>query len=169
GRAESAAARSGRPRHRAPWRRPGGGLTRSRLDPGPGRVVERLGRDRPGDPAAEHLHLDSGTGNGVLDGQIGVGDAPVDRVAITAAGNPAQRSMIDPYRLAAERDPAGLVEQDRTELARDALLSGANQGLFADEVDRLAQTDGKTEPGLVGVVLGGDVAAPDPVSLLQSH
>src|SRR5207302_11215264 len=87
----------------------------------------------------------------------------------TAAGNPAQRSMIDPYRLAAERDPAGLVEQDRTELARDALLSGANQGLFADEVDRLAQADGKTEPGLVWVVLGGDVAAPHPVSLLQSH
>ena len=99
-----------------------------------------------------------------LRGQVGVGDRALDRVAVAAARDAADRGSLDANRLRAERDRARVGEHEAAEAALRLLLR--EQRLAADEV-ALVELDREPEPRLERRVVGRDVGAPDAVALLE--
>ena len=105
--------------------------------------------------------------------QVGIGDRALDGEAVAAARHPADDRAPDPDRLVAQADRARIVEDQAAQpLARPG-GPGRDQGVPADELARRpvrpVEADGEAEAGFVGRLVGGDVARPDPVALLEAQ
>ena len=82
------------------------------------RVEERLGDDLAADETPEDADLDTPPGLDLGRGQVGVGDRALDAVAVAAARDAPDGAAVDPHRLRAEHDGAGVVEHEAGEPAR---------------------------------------------------
>ena len=114
---------------------------------------------------AAHEFDDQNPGNGQLEREITVHDALTYRVSVV-------RARYEPHHLAVTQDRLFphhhrvIVDGQAGEFARDALLFRSEQRRTAGEV-ALVDPDGKPDPGLVGVVFGMDIGAPQSVALLE--
>ena len=100
--------------------------------------------------------------------QVRVGDAPLDREAVSARGDTAYDLAVDADRLVAERDGPRVGEDEAAQALAGTGVAGAEEGVAPDEV-ALVEADGEAEPGLERGLVRRDVARPDPVALLQSQ
>ena len=98
---------------------------------------------------------------------VGVGDRAADRVAEAAAGD-ATGGAGDAHRLGAQRDRAGIVQDQAREPGRGGRLFGLQQRVPSDEL-ALVELDAEPQPGLVRVDVRADVRAPDAISLLEAQ
>ena len=140
------------------------------------RVPERRLGHRGRVQLAEGLDLHALAWRGALGGQVAIGDAPADRVALIRAGDVAGDFTVDEQRLVAEQRHRGVVERQASEASSvrhrrrrasgiggverqaseasgDAGRARPPQRIAADEV-ALAQFDREAQAGLVRVVLG---------------
>src|SRR5262249_17420244 len=132
------------------------------------RVPQRLGRHQPLHPLAEELDRHRGPRTRELRRQVRVRDGEPYGVPEAAARAAAPHAVLDAYRLAPERDPRGIGERQARELPARALGALARERLAADEL-ALPELDREAEARLVRCVVGGNVGAPVPVSLLQAQ
>src|SRR5262245_25619941 len=114
----------------------------------------------------KHLYLRSfgSTSNG----QIAVGNALANRVAIVRTGDVTEHPVtVQDWFLAHDHDVA-VIKRQAAEPAHDSLPSAPFEGSTAQEV-ALVEADRETDAGLVGVVFGMDVGAPEAAALLEAQ
>src|SRR3712207_1230738 len=133
-----------------------------------GRVKERLLCDGRAVALTEVLDLHLRALLRELGRQPGVSYALSDRVPVSRAGNVAGRSALSVDRLAAHDDHARVVEEEARKFAPRVFLLALQQRLSADKFS-LVKLHRESEPRLVGVMFGGHVCPPQPVTLLQPH
>src|SRR6185312_582397 len=131
-------------RHRAP------ALTADPLALG---IPERLVGDLAGDPVAEDLDLDGPAGLDRGTRQVRVGDRALDAVAEAAARDATHRLAVHAHGLGAERDRAGVREDEARELPLRLRLRGLCERVAPDEVP-LVELHREVEAALVGSLVG---------------
>ena len=87
-------------------------------------------------------------------------------MAVVRAGDVSEDAAIVHERLLTHHYGIGVVQRHAAKSAAHSLRSGYSQRVPTDEVS-LSHPDRKPVPGLVGIVLGVDVVAPEPVPLPQ--
>src|SRR3977135_3171137 len=98
-----------------------------------------------------------------------MGDAALNAVAVAAAGDAAGDLVVDSDRFAAKRDRIRVLEQQGPQTPRDPIRLRFDERLLTDEIGPLVESNREAEAGLIGIVLGRDVAAPDAIPLFQAH
>ena len=89
-------------------------------------------------------------------------------MAVVGAGDVAKETVCVHDRLFAHDDGVGVVEGHAAELARVALCAKLCQCVAADKVS-FVHAHGEIDAGLVGIVLGVDVLAPEPIALFEAE